>query len=594
MGVLRYSVLAAALVFGVAANDIPNGADGVQNAAVHDGKQNYPVTLQGVSREWARDCRRGDEDECLRLGDAFLEGLGDLKQDLRAAMGYWLLGCDAGSDEACVKAAEAIELGTTNYPANPRLAYDTASKGCARGDHSSCAITALHTYRGEVVAADRSRAMGLWDTGCAAGNEDSCRLQAGALYYDGDGKADQRQAAVLFTDGCAERGQGWACSGLAEAARTGTGLAKDEAFAEEVAEFGCMEGEGGNTLLACTIHGATLSRSRDADKLTLASNLLSSACLAGQAEACYHAGNLGWEAKDGVTIADWEVPLFFRDGCDMGFAQACSGLGELYFSGIRVKQNYARAALLYDKGCKLGDQIGCAGVGQFSADSLRDLFNSDNPINAADPAEVQIAQALELIDDPQRGESAMLMVGRLMEEGVADAQWLMGGWFYYGLPGLLDQNRGNGIILIENAARQRHLEALKWISMAYWEGDGVAMNRDLGAAFMSHAAAQGDEMAIAIYRSMLLQPERDRRAREAEEARRLAEERRNDFWYNFSLAVSAQASSYAAGPSRSYSSAAADASWQRHQNAMDQLHWNQRMSYLTGGTTACNTSNPYC
>jgi len=588
----KTAALTAIAVLGIAANDIPDAREGGRDSVVHDGKQNYPVRLYGIARDWSSDCVRGRARDCERLGDAFLSGLGDLEQDLRAAMGYWLLACNAGSGDACVKAANAIEAGTTHYPANPRLAFETASKGCDADHDASCAIASLHYYRGDVVAQDRPLALAGWNHGCASGDEDSCRLKAGALFFESTNAADHREAVQLYRAGC-ERNQGWGCSGYADALRSGKGVAQDEDRAFTIARQGCREGEGGNSVLACVIYAKRLGNSGNTDDVQMAGSLLTNACLSGQAEGCYEAGNLGYANRPGSRIADWEVPLSFREGCDMGHAASCSTLGALYDEGYgSLKVNQVRSIALMDRACKMGDAFGCT-IMQTYGSRADSALTQVPAINPADPADVQIAQAMAMLDDPLQGETALIAVARLMEEGVADAEWLMGGWFYYGLPGLLDQNRNNGIILIENAARQRHLEALKWISMAYWEGSGVPMDRQKGSAYMAYAAAQGDEESIAIYRSMLMQPERDRRARQAEEARQLAEARQNDFWYQFGLAMSSMASS-ASSYSPSTTQRMADQSWQRHQSAMDQLHWNQRMDYLTGASSACNRSNPYC
>lgn len=594
MDLRKILFLAFGAVLLVAAGKVPSARDGGQYGAVSDGRQNYPVQLYGVARDWSKQCTRGKAEQCMRLGDAFAVGLGDLKQDGRAAIGYWLKACDLGAGEGCRKAAGTIEAGTTGYAPFPQLAFSTGNKGCALGNHASCAIAALHYYNGDTTAQDRARALQLWNAGCSAGDEDSCRLKAGALLYAGTGQADRQQAAALYRAGC-DRGQGWGCSGLADAYAKGLGVARSDAEAAAAARKGCTKTQG-DTQLACALHGRYLARTGRAEDMKLATRLLSKACLAGRAEACNEAGEIARRNPPGSGFAAWEVALNFRDGCDLNYAPACYNLGDLYLDkASKLKRDAARAYALWDKACRLGSKPGCDTIAAIEPDLKRQIRAKMPAVDPAAASWDQLEQARRL-SKQGRGQDALLAVARLMEEGNAEAEWLLGNWLYFGYPGVLDVNKGQGFTLFENAARQGHVEALKFVSMAYWTGDGVSQDRDKALGYMRYAAGKGDEMALAIYRSMQAEPIRQAQARRAREMAELAERRRNDPWYQFSLAVSAAAAQRAYQPGRNTprTSSYSSNSWKTAGDIIRESNWNQAINYAQGYTTACPQINPYC
>ncbi|WP_336980213.1 tetratricopeptide repeat protein [Altererythrobacter fulvus] len=574
-------------LFLMGAGKFPSASDGYKEAYVFDGKQLYPVKLYGIARDWEGDCRKGKAAQCQRLADALFEGQGDLLIEPRAAMGYWLMACDRGHAPGCSKAAQAIEAGAANYPANPLLALQTAEKGCLLKDTTSCASAALHYYRGDVAPQDRARATALWDAGCGAKDEEACRMKAGALYFDSGDDTARAEAVALYRAGC-ERKQGWGCSGYAEALASGVGVSRDADAAFAAGRTGCLEAKG-DTVLACAIYARFLGNSDDPEEVKRASNLLTRACLAKIAEACNDAGLLAERDPPGSGFADWEVALSFRDGCDLDHAAACANLARLYFEGSGlIKVNVKRAVALYDKACALGDAPACGQIEEMGS-MATNARNAKPAIDPAAPTDVQLAQAVELAK-AGKGDDAFEAVARLMEEANADAEWLLGGWFYYGYAGVIDTpDRHNGFILMENAARQGHVEALKWVGMAYWEGDGVSVDQDKALGYMGYAAGRGDAMAEAIWRSMKLEPVRQENARRAQEMARAAETRKTDFWASFNAAVSAWASSAASSGSSSSS-----ASWQSLSNIQNQHNWNNYINYMQGYTTACVSSNPYC
>ena len=587
---VRAALLALPLLAGAwlpaLADELPSARDGLRHSAVFNGKQNMPVKLVGVAAEWELACLRGDAEQCLRLARAFETGLGDLRADPRVALGYHLKACDKGSGEACALAAKALRDGSAGFT-DPALALARATRGCeSLGNADACAAMAAGqaAQGGPGSAEQAAKAMA---DACAAGSDDGCRLQAAALYYGDRDGAKLRAAVERFDEAC--RGnRAWGCTGLAEAHLGGRGAERDEARAQEAARRGCLEAEGGR-IAACAIYGRLLSRSGSTAERKLATRLLAKACLGRDPFACNDAGEIGLQRRDGSGIAAWEVALYFRDGCDLDLALACRNLADVYGHGFdAVEPHPAVRHALLTKACRLGDAPACSQAEQAGAPVGR------LPIDPSLPALQQLALAGAAAERGER-RGVLSTVVRLMHEGVAQAQWMLAGWLYYGKPGLVRAPRqDDGVILFENAARQGHVEAAKWIGMAYWYGNGVAQNQDKGHGYMAIAAERGDEAAAAILRSMQAEPIRQAHARREREMAEEAERRKNDWGYQLGLAMAAWRG---ANPGRAAPSPASrldNASWQRSQQALDRQLWNNAINHATGRTSACPMSNPYC
>ncbi len=83
--------------------------------------------------------------------------------------------------------------------------------------------------------------------------------------------------------------------------------------------------------------------------------------------ACAAAGEctrLGYEHQ--TRGDDSDLPLaagYYRLGCDLGAARACTNLGVMYEGGQGVYRDGVKAAELYDRGCEGGDDHGCTFLG---------------------------------------------------------------------------------------------------------------------------------------------------------------------------------------------------------------------------------------
>ncbi len=589
--VLWFTIISTSINSVVYAQEIPLGRDGTFFGAVFNGNQNMPATLHGVAIEWSRDCNRGRADDCMTLADAFEKGTGDLVSDIRIALGYYLKACEHGEGKGCTRATTIIRGGDASF-INEQLAQETAAKGCEENnDQNSCALMAEGLApNGNIFQSNEATA--LIEKSCAEGSDYGCQIKATNLFYEKDDFTSQQQAIEMFSETC-DDGIAWGCAELANAYIKGRGKPRDIPKATEFAKEGCLEAEG-DTISACAIYGELLSGTGLKADLDLGVKLLAKSCTAGHTAACNANGNNGF-LKSNSGVHAWEVPLYFREACDLGHADACKNLGLLYEHGFdKVEVNPSVMFMLFDRSCELGSAQGCKKTEQY--ESVRAMLKFTAPaVDPTLPALEQVSQATRLADQGEHYHAGVT-IGRLMYEGVAEAQYVLGGWMYYGKPGIIDvPNKKDGTILFDNAARQGHIEAAKWMGMALWYGTGMDVNQQLGQNYMAIAASQGDEEAIQIYRSMLNEPARQDFARRQREMELEAERRKNDFWYQFSLAVSQRATINSYQPSGlNPSQQMARDSWRRGQQALDSLQFNNAVGYLTGRTSACPVSNPYC
>ncbi len=570
-------VLTAAAVLiaapAMAASKQPSAYDGVRDGYLYNGKQNMPSKLHGVANDWHRACLQGKVPMCLKMADVFEKGAGDMAPDMRVAIAYLLKSCELGSGSACSSAAAILRDGSASFT-NTDLAQQVAERGCnVLKDQSACAASASGTK-------DPTRKAELIETACASGADDGCRLKANRLFYEVADTASRGQALTMYDQACRAK-RAWGCLGIADAYGNGLGVAKDPARANEAARIGCTL-SAGDRLRLCTLHGMTLARATN-DKATLNKGelFLDTSCKGGDALACTRIGMIGLNQLEAATTTLVEGLYYLRRGCDFDYGEACSSLAWAYVGGMNVKTDNAVALALFDKACRLKDADGCKQAARLAAN--RGAIPSIDPSWTVEK-QLRLAKAgAEGGGDRMTGVNAVV---RLMQEGNEDASWLLGGWLYYGLPGVFDTSRrADGLILFENAARVGHVDAAIYMGMAYWYGDGVGEDRPKGERYMLIAANRGSQMAGAIYRSMKNEPLRQENARRQKEYEAWAAARQND-WSSSWASWTPSSSAYSPSPP-AYSGPSVS-------SIIDNSNWNQRINYLSGSGSVCPSSNPYC
>ena len=557
--------------------------DGRRDGFLFNGKQNMPFVLYGAAIKWHQDCLAGRVDECVRLAGAFERGEGDLKRDLRVVIGYLMKACELGSGPSCARASAIFRDGSATFT-NVELAQKMAERGCNElKNQASCAALAASLANASGGGADPSRATALIESACAADDDDGCRMKANALFHERKDAASRAEAIAMYEKACTGK-RAWGCLGMAVAYNEGWGVAQDRTRGGDYAHIGCTQTQG-DRLRLCTLYGNDLVRQRkDKASLNKGEQYLDASCNGGDGSACVTLGLVGLNQLPGATTTMGEAVYYLRRGCDLSHGPACNNLAESYEHAAGVPKDVVVAFALHEKACKLEEAKGCDGARKLSAadTGIRSRVPAIDPsLAVAD----QLRRAKAAVDSGDKDQGVRTVV-RLMQEHHEDAEWLLGGWLYYGLPGVFDRTRrADGLTLIENAARVGHIDAAIWMGMAYWYGDGVAVNRAKGEEYMAIAGMRGSEMATAIFRSMRAEPERQENARRQaalEEAIRRQRENWTSSWSNYKPSWSPSPTRYTPYSGRSTA------------QIIDAGNWNQRINYLSGATTACPRSNSYC
>ena len=96
--------------------------------------------------------------------------------------------------------------------------------------------------------------------------------------------------------------------------------------------------------------------------LAFANSELERQCNNGDAGSCFDLGNLYYNGDD--VKQDYNKAMeFYGKACEMGHANGCYHLGYLYNFGEGVKQDYKKASELYNKACEMNNALGCDSLG---------------------------------------------------------------------------------------------------------------------------------------------------------------------------------------------------------------------------------------
>ena len=575
----------AALVFAspaaLAGDKPPTAYYRTRAAFVSDGRQNYPFVLRGVTIDWDISCNKGKAADCLRLAKAFEGGFGALEADQRAAVGYYMLACKRGAGDGCTRAAAMLRDGTPGY-ALPELARQQVEVGCNQLKHqASCASLAVS--QASAAGATSADSDALLAKACAGGDDTGCRMRANVLFYQRADATSRAEALRLFEPACKAR-KAWGCMGMADAYANGWGVGRDSARAGEYQRTGCLDSSG-DKLRLCTLYGTRLVASRNQKERNLGEQILNASCHANDGLACYQLSQVGFAPPSGATTQPQEAFYYSRRGCELGNGGACTLLGSAYARGTsEMDADPVAAIALLDRGCKLGDSAGCGAASALlrGDPGLRQRIPDINP---ASPAAEQLRLASQAVasGNPLPG---LIAVMRLVREGNEDAEWMMGGWMYYGLSGYFGaEKRGDGLILFENAAKVGHVDAALFMGMAYWYGREVPEDHNRALNYMAIAAARGSAEAAAIRRSMLAEPARQEQARRQQEYAAWEAQRR-EYW-----ATHPQITASWSPPSSSYNPTPTGRSVSQ---IYDEANFNNAISYYSGGTSVCAYGNRYC
>ncbi|MCW4573965.1 sel1 repeat family protein, partial [Venenivibrio stagnispumantis] len=75
-------------------------------------------------------------------------------------------------------------------------------------------------------------------------------------------------------------------------------------------------------------------------------------------EGCYNLGEMYYYGK-GVEQDYVKAAGLFEKACDAGIAKGCNNLGRMYYDGEGVEEDYVKAAVFFKKACDAGSAKGC-------------------------------------------------------------------------------------------------------------------------------------------------------------------------------------------------------------------------------------------
>lgn len=278
---------------------------------------------RGIS-QLRRTCSEGEPQRagsaCAALGQIYLQGFGEaigLARSVEQGERFLAQGCSGGDVEACGSLADQVR------ERDSARAAELYAEACAGGYLYACVQSGVDALLGAGVPLDAALGETRLRKACDAGEPRGCTTLATA-YASGIGVARSLDdARKLYARGC-EAGDAQACGSLGLFYSTaGEGQGPDLERAAELFAGAC---EGGD-VTACgnlgwmVVHGLGVAADRERGV-----RLLERACSAGEGRSCYRLG-LQIEGNEA------EVEALWRRGCELGDADACTGLSVAFIDG---------------------------------------------------------------------------------------------------------------------------------------------------------------------------------------------------------------------------------------------------------------------
>jgi TPR repeat protein len=320
---------------------------------------------------YEKGCKAGDPTACFRAawlaGASYKDACAAGSAAACADYGYVLMeerkeeavevlerACDRGSGAGCTHLGYLYVTGTL-VPKNEIRAMDFYTRGCNYGDGRGCYNVGVLYDDGRGTSPSRSRAAAAHEQACAAGVSMAC-TNAGYLYERGLGTMqDLPRAAELYRRGCegspCEEPNLLGCVNLGDAYRDGLGVPKDPARAAEIFRDACAR----KSIRACTLLGA-LEINGLGVPVDVESGLARSldGCNQGDAFGCFNVAALAASREDYARAAE-----LYEKSCNANDGEACYELGVLYDEAKGVPYDPTRSATLFQRACTAGFPKAC-------------------------------------------------------------------------------------------------------------------------------------------------------------------------------------------------------------------------------------------
>lgn len=295
-----------------------------------------------AAKIWQKACESGEARGCVRLGFLYQSGKGVEQNDAKAGK-FYQKACDTGELSGCDSLASLYQ--NSGEHAKAAAIFEHA---CEKGFGLSCYNLAQIYEAGNGVAPDESKTLNLYVKACERGYAVVC-YHLGGMYADGrEGKNDEAaknsKNALKFYSLACEGKIYEACEALGRLYEDGeAGFAQDIKAARSYYDKACAANAykcGGSERLDELQGGWAQYQS---GQFEAAYELGKESCDMGVANGCAALGEL-YAKRLGGARQDSEQAVKFREkACEGGFGASCAKFGEMLSRGRSVKKDVPRA-----------------------------------------------------------------------------------------------------------------------------------------------------------------------------------------------------------------------------------------------------------
>lgn len=305
-------------------------------------------------------CKNGWADACAQHGYLLMSN------DSPEAVKVLEDGCDRRSGAACTHLAYLYAVGKIVERDDLR-SLEFYTRGCSFGDANGCYNQGLMRDQGRGFAMSAASAAPAYEQACNEGVSKAC-TNLGYLYEHGKGvRKDPVRATGFYRRGC----EGSPCDGsnlvgcvnLGDAYRDGIGVEKNPALAAATFRKACEskvdpqdEETEQSRIHACVLLGAFeisgLGVPKDVEG-GLARSL--DGCNRGDAFGCFNVASMRAFREDFAGAA-----VYYDKACNGGDAEGCYELGVLYDEAKGVAFDHEMKTALFARACKGGFEKACS------------------------------------------------------------------------------------------------------------------------------------------------------------------------------------------------------------------------------------------
>lgn len=218
---------------------------GVLESALMAHEADFKEDYWARVRRYRRDCQAGDMDQCVNLGERYVDDLeidgiyglpASTPSDWAWARALFDLACDAGNARGCEAFADSFH--GSGPRSEPKVAIAYSRKGCALGAAEGCYRLAEFYLDGEHVARDLAVADRYFRQACDLGMDYACERLA-----DRDLSATNRASRHDRLTLACVHGSWYACGRLRDHLSEMGASRRNRGLRQEFANIACDEGD---------------------------------------------------------------------------------------------------------------------------------------------------------------------------------------------------------------------------------------------------------------------------------------------------------------------------------------------------------------